>query len=162
MRESRYAGVIATHADRIVLVRERQPWWGGEFWNIPSGGVEDHETPAAGAVRELAEETGLVVPADRLRLIGTSRTDAGDRRSLAWNFTADVDGAGLAVADPDRSVLEARWFPVEEAVDLLARLPYRPIAEPVVAYLRGAVGPGWSWTYPTAGGEPLRRPPAAG
>lgn len=30
-------------------------------WITPGGGVEDHETHAEGAVRELFEETGLVV-----------------------------------------------------------------------------------------------------
>jgi 8-oxo-dGTP pyrophosphatase MutT (NUDIX family) len=59
---TRYAGVLAFHDHRVVLVREAYPTWGGEFWNVPSGRVEDAETPAEGAARELAEETGLVVP----------------------------------------------------------------------------------------------------
>jgi 8-oxo-dGTP pyrophosphatase MutT (NUDIX family) len=42
---SRYASVLAFHASRVVLVREEYPTWGGEFWNVPSGGVEEGETP---------------------------------------------------------------------------------------------------------------------
>ena len=63
MEVRRFAGVLAWHGDRVVLVRESHAAWGGEFWNVPSGGVEDERDPVLGAVRELAEETGLVVAA---------------------------------------------------------------------------------------------------
>jgi 8-oxo-dGTP diphosphatase len=56
---SRFAGVLAFHEGRVVLVREQYPAWGGQFWNVPSGRVEDGESFAQGAARELAEETGL-------------------------------------------------------------------------------------------------------
>jgi 8-oxo-dGTP pyrophosphatase MutT (NUDIX family) len=34
----------------------------GQWWELPGGGVEGIESPAETAVRELAEETGLVLP----------------------------------------------------------------------------------------------------
>ena len=154
MHERRFAGVIALHGERVVLVRERRDSWGGEFWNIPSGRVEAHETPVLGAVRELAEETGLRVAPDGLRLVGTSSTTHGDSRSLAWNFTVMIDRPVLTVDDPDGSILEARWFPRGEAVDVLGRLPYRPLAEPVVAHLREEVAPGSHWIYEAADARP--------
>lgn len=68
--QPRFAGVLAYHQGRVVLVREEYPRWGGAFWNIPSGGIEDRETPREGACRELAEETGLIVAASDLVLHG--------------------------------------------------------------------------------------------
>lgn len=138
-----------------MLVRERHAHWGGAFWNIPSGRVESHETPVLGAVRELAEETGLVVTPDDLRLVGTSSTTHEDHRSLAWNFTTSVDDPALAVEDPDDLVLEACWFPRDEAVALLRRLPYRPLCDPVVAYLTESVEIGSHWLFDGADADPV-------
>ena len=46
-----------------VLMQERDehaPAW-PEMWCFPGGGLEGDESPVAGAVRELAEETGVVL-----------------------------------------------------------------------------------------------------
>lgn len=59
--QRRFAGVLAHHNGEVLLVRERHVRWGGELWNVPSGMVEAHETPAQGAARELSEEEGSVV-----------------------------------------------------------------------------------------------------
>lgn len=134
--ELRFAGVLAHHHRRLILVREEHPRWGGEFWNIPSGVVEAHETPAEGAVPELREETGLEVAPDNLRLQPTSSVVVDGTSVRAWNFAVDVvEEAVSAVRDPDNLIQEARWFPLEEAVELLCALPYRPLSEPVVAML---------------------------
>ncbi|WP_432948091.1 NUDIX hydrolase [Kribbella sp. CA-253562] len=53
-----YVGVVVRYGDRIALVREQYATWDREHWNLPSGAVEPGETPRAGAVREVLEETG--------------------------------------------------------------------------------------------------------
>jgi 8-oxo-dGTP diphosphatase len=151
----RFAGVIAVHDGRIALVREHHERWGGAFWNIPSGMVEDHESLHVGAARELAEETGLVVPPGALELVGTSSTKGQDRCSLAWNFTTHVGDPRLAVDDPDGQVLEARWFTRDQAVALLEELPYRPLREPVIAHLTARTPPGSHWHFEGAGADPV-------
>ena len=144
---ARYAGVLALSEGRVVLVRERYPTWGGVFWNVPSGRVEDGESPAQGAVRELAEETGLVVRAADLTLVSTVTTTHDGVESRSWNHTVEVTSSDLRVADPDGIIQMARWFPQDEAIELLSALPYPPIAQPAVAYLRGEAAPGSHWVY---------------
>jgi 8-oxo-dGTP pyrophosphatase MutT (NUDIX family) len=145
--EPRYAGVLAHHRGQVVLVREAYPRWGGAYWNIPSGRIEPDETPREGASRELAEETGLQVAPDDLTLHATTSVRSGATLSRAWNFRIDVVDPTLDVSDPDGLIQDARWFPRPEAVDLLGRLPYRPLAEPAVAALTGRVPSGAHWAY---------------
>ena len=54
--------------DRLLLIRAYDPREpaGGEWWEVPGGGVELGEDTAAAAVRETAEETGYRVPLDRV------------------------------------------------------------------------------------------------
>jgi 8-oxo-dGTP diphosphatase len=143
----RYAGVYAFHRGRVVLVREGYPTWGGEFWNVPSGRVEDGESAAEGAARELAEETGLVVRPEELVLVSTTATTHGAHESHAWNHSVEVASPHLRVADPDGLVREASWFEVANAVAVLSLLPYPPLAEPAVAYLTGRAELGRHWAY---------------
>ncbi|TYB39812.1 NUDIX hydrolase [Micromonospora sp. AP08] len=155
MSRSRYAGVLAHHDDKVVLVYEEYPRWGGPYWNIPSGRIEDHETPFEGACRELAEETGLVVATADLVLHGTAAVTGAVTVSRVWNFTVDVVDPTLHVRDPDGLIQEARWFPVEEASRLLHELPYRPLSEPSVALLTRQAQPGAHWAYSDPEAEPV-------
>jgi 8-oxo-dGTP diphosphatase len=136
-------------------VREAYPTWGGAYWKIPSGGVEGRETPQEGACRELAEETGLLVPAAALVLQGTATVTTAGTTSRVWNFTVAVDDPTLHVRDPDGLVQDARWFRIEEAVRLLRELPYRPLSEPSVAILTRQVRRGAHWGYLEPEGEPV-------
>lgn len=121
--ERRFAGVLAHHNGSVVLVREEHSRWGGAFWNLPSGMLEAHETPAEGAARELAEETGLQVAPSDLCLRTTSSTLVDDIAVHAWNFEVEVVEAAITVSDPDFLIQEARWFPTDAAIDLFARCP---------------------------------------
>jgi 8-oxo-dGTP diphosphatase len=84
---------------RLLLVqRGNEP--GRGLWSIPGGRVEDGEDDAAALVREMAEETGLLVEPGRL--IG--RVTRG-RYAIA-DYACAVRGGELRAGD---DALDARW-----------------------------------------------------
>jgi ADP-ribose pyrophosphatase YjhB (NUDIX family) len=95
----------------------------GEQWHCPGGGMEPGETPAATAVRELTEETGLV--ARPRRLIGCwsahLRSFAnGDRiQGIATLLEGEVV-AGEYRPDPTGEIDRAGWYRDEELPPLVA------------------------------------------
>jgi 8-oxo-dGTP pyrophosphatase MutT (NUDIX family) len=103
---------------RVLLARHAE----GDVWLLPGGGVEPGETPADAAVREMWEETGLLV---RLtRLVGVFggpqhivRYRNGDRASyVSATFEAHM---ASGTARPDGSeLLEVRFVSEAESAAL--------------------------------------------
>jgi 8-oxo-dGTP pyrophosphatase MutT (NUDIX family) len=59
--------LLVDRADRTLLLRGGDPARPGlRWWFTPGGGLDDGELPAAGAARELFEETGLRVEPEEL------------------------------------------------------------------------------------------------
>jgi 8-oxo-dGTP diphosphatase len=90
--------VIKDNAGRLLLIkRGHEP--GRGLWSIPGGRIEAGETDAAALVREVREETGLLVTPGRL--IGSVRRPAGggDRVFDIRDYAASVDSGTLVPGD---------------------------------------------------------------
>ena len=61
--------------DRLLLFADSDPGSDARWWITPGGGIDAGETPREAALRELVEETGLHLPAERL--IGPVATRIG-------------------------------------------------------------------------------------
>jgi len=144
--------VIVLTGTRVALIQETNSHQAGGHWTIPSGLVEQGESAAAGACRELMEEAGLAASPSDLRLASRSRVVApGGPDTLAFNFVLLLeDEAPLLAAEA--GIADARWVPVGEAVSRLREHPYRPLVDPVVEILTG----GWTTVY-----EYVYDPPSA-
>jgi 8-oxo-dGTP pyrophosphatase MutT (NUDIX family) len=62
---------------RIGLMRAYRHQLNAEIWQAPAGFIDDEESSEEAAMRELAEETGLVCSPERLRSLGGYVSDAG-------------------------------------------------------------------------------------
>ena len=79
--------VIFDSSKRVLLCHRTDI----DLWNLPSGAMEQGETPWEAAVREVEEEVGLVVKIERL--LGVySRPDQNE---VAFGFLCRVVGGSL-------------------------------------------------------------------
>lgn len=65
-RMTKRTRVLVAVGDNVLVVKA---WLGSGRWGLPGGGLHIGEKPAAGAVRELAEETGIEVNASKLQYL---------------------------------------------------------------------------------------------
>jgi ADP-ribose pyrophosphatase YjhB (NUDIX family) len=96
--------IITDAAGRLLLIkRGHEP--GKGLWSIPGGRVEPGETDEQAVIREVREETGLVVQPGRL--IGAVRRPAPAGAMLdIRDYAATVTGGTLAAGD---DADDARW-----------------------------------------------------
>lgn len=152
-----YVGTIVFLDEEVLLVQDHDFFTHEPLWTLPSGGIEDGESPAIAAVRELAEESGCKIDPADLELIATSEVCQNGRQlSQSWNFTATVTDPHLEPADPDGTVVDARWFERTKAAELLGRHRYDPIREPITRFLKGDRG--LHWTFELTSDPANRRP----
>ena len=85
-----FAVIATTPDDRLVLVRQYRHPAGRQLWEIPAGTAEPGEEPIAGALRELAEESGY--RAAKIRPLGALYVSPGFCNEIlhffhAWDMT---------------------------------------------------------------------------
>jgi len=113
-------GAIAVvhHEERFLLVkRKKEP--NANTWGFPGGHVELGETALAAAVRELAEETGVIGTAERYLTNVDAITYGGDglvRFHYLLAVVVCTYQSGTPVAADD--VSDAGWFTPLEAAKL--------------------------------------------
>jgi ADP-ribose pyrophosphatase len=109
--------LIAVEGGELVLVRQSRPGSGSRTLELPSGKLEDGESPAEAAARELAEECGLA--AEALSEIGTFWAAPGYSTELVHVFEA----SGLSEAHPaeldDDEDIEVERLPLAGALTQL-------------------------------------------
>lgn len=69
MRVVRVAGVLVSVKDKFIILQRSVSDYLGGWWGLPAGGIHEGETPVNAAIRELSEETGIVVLAEKLTFV---------------------------------------------------------------------------------------------
>lgn len=132
-RVAAYAVVVTE--GRLLLTQLASHTGAAGRWNLPGGGLDPGESPTAGVVREVAEETGQVV--DEVRLVdvmtqhwvGRSTRGAEDYHAVRLLHVARCARPTRPVVhDVGGSTSDARWVPLAELASV-----------PVVASVRVAL-----------------------
>jgi 8-oxo-dGTP pyrophosphatase MutT (NUDIX family) len=116
------AAVIRDAQGRVLIQRSRH-----DLWSLPAGAIEPGESPAQAIVREVHEETGLVVRAERV--LGVY---GGEQYRWTYANGDQVEGivtlfeckrvAGELISSNDETAF-LRWFGLDEMPALAVAYP---------------------------------------
>lgn len=124
-------GLVEDEAN-ILLVLNRWPI--GEVWSLPGGRLEMGESLTDCVVREVQEETGVLVAPVELACVIDAHNQVHDSHFLVHVFSCRVV-TGQARANPqDEFVTEARWVHRDEVARYITWPIYR---DPILAFLAG-------------------------
>ena len=142
-------GILLFNADRQVWVGERGDTPGA--WQMPQGGIDPGETPAAAAVRELREETGIEraelvaetlgwirydLPDDLIGIVWHGRWRGQEQKWFAARFLGTDQEVNIAGEHPEFTAW--RWVAPEQLASLV--VPFkREVYRAVVAELLPAI-----------------------
>ena len=125
----------------VLVRRMRGRWWiaairpAGKrpgIWALPKGRVDAGEEPAATAVREVAEETGLAGYLEgKLGDVRYVYTWAGERvfKVVSFYLVRYSRGRlGNVPPEHEHEIAEVRWLPLDEAPRLLSYKGEREMA----------------------------------
>ena len=111
------AAVVAVDdGRRVCLLRQYRHAGGGWLWELPAGKIDQPETPATTARRELQEEAGI--EADDWRTLGSFLSTPGFCDERIHLYLA----RGLTHTDTDRhphEVIEVHWLDYTTALSLI-------------------------------------------
>jgi 8-oxo-dGTP diphosphatase len=114
---------------RLLLLRQPP----GTGWSLPAGLLHRGETAAHGCVRELAEESGVVVDVDDLNPASPNAIVHSRGRWVDVVFEAAVPASGVTLRVDGAEVLEAAWHRLDNLPPLT-----RPTAQLLSHY---SIGP---------------------
>lgn len=97
----------------VLLVQRRDHPYRG-YWALPGGFVRARESAEEAAVRELAEETGVMAFTGHLEQLRTYSDPGRDPRMRVVSVAHVALAPGLPDPRPGGDAAAARWWPVED------------------------------------------------
>ena len=108
--------VVNPRAEVLLIRRGNEPFRG--CWALPGGFMDMDETIEHCAVRELQEETGIVVDENRAVLVGVFSRPGRDPRGRTVTVAYRVDLDECVEVEGGDDAAEARWFSITDLPQL--------------------------------------------
>lgn len=113
-------GVLIMRDDKVLLGKRHDDpekadsdLNGEGTWTMPGGKADFGEELAAGAAREVLEETGIVVNKEKMKIVSVTNDIAGEAHYVTIGFLASEAKGEAQVLEPDE-ITEWKWFPLNE------------------------------------------------
>jgi 8-oxo-dGTP diphosphatase len=116
----------------LALVLNRWPI--GELWSLPGGRLESGESLTDCVVREVQEETGLLVAPVELAFVIDAHNQVHDQHFLVHVFSCRVVTGQIRAPAGDEYVVDTIWIQRDEVARYITWPIYR---DPLLAYLAG-------------------------
>jgi ADP-ribose pyrophosphatase YjhB (NUDIX family) len=118
-KEKRYSGILIKHKNKVLLCKRSEKKTRGGEWSIPSGGIENDETPINAAYREFFEETGIEIDEEiqLTSMIAKMTRDGKKMKGLLYVYFCEVDekfNVDLEFAEDGHEHTECGWFGLNE------------------------------------------------
>jgi 8-oxo-dGTP diphosphatase len=130
----------------LLLIQQQEPYDPVPTWILPGGGVEAGELLHETLMREVREETGLTILHPG-HLAYIAQYDNEDHQLMVYVFEIQDWRGEIACNDPDGYVIQARFWPLADAINVLECDPLRFRCEPVLSYIRNECKTGALWFY---------------
>jgi len=90
----------------------------GDSWSLPGGAVEDNETLEQATIREVQEETGLIVRVLDVAAINERFFADINEHAIFITFNAEIIGGEISIQNPDE-ISEIKWVDLTTAERLM-------------------------------------------
>ena len=89
----RYAGVLVKNKNKVLLCKRAPKESMPGVWSIPSGHIEEGESPLDGALREFEEETNIKLPSklQLISFINRYKKDLKTKKGMVYVFYYDSE-----------------------------------------------------------------------
>lgn len=114
-----YAAVI--WGDKILLVQQYRPPVDAHVWEFPGGGVDDGEDVITAGLRELHEETGVIVPAELTQVFATGYSAPSlFPETISTILTILPDDYPINdIVIQETEIQAAQWMPINDVIQLI-------------------------------------------
>lgn len=113
--------VLVVSGEEFLVVR---PWLGNGLYMLPGGGLKRSESALTSAIRELREETSIIIPESSLKLLGKRWFVQHAIRYQAVHYVAQVSGKPELNLN-GHEILVARWLLISSpAVPLMEEVKF--------------------------------------
>jgi ADP-ribose pyrophosphatase YjhB (NUDIX family) len=129
--------LAADGADKVALIG-RETRSGRLEWCVPKGHPEGDESIEVAAVREVAEETGLICEIISPLGVIDYKFQAGGKliHKTVHHFLMRQIGGELTIEnDPDQEAVDVKWVSLEELSGILAHENERRMARGVIEWV---------------------------